>query len=246
MNVSTYVLHYMNAFNLTSSAMQRCVGPLVTSPRRSSSALWTQGMQDMGPLWTCECSEAKITIRRHLSIMYKPDLLLVCVYRWSSGVIMYTLLAGSPPFWHRKQMLMLRMILAGNYDFSSPEWEDRSDTVKDLVRFFSPPLLLLVWLCKMKKINNNLIIEDILSLSTFTDSVLVSPCDIWSHLTLKFNKTLHVVSSDLSDAGGGPKAALHSHGCSQPLVLFTVCGGRSATVQSIQALQGEMIEIFSA
>lgn len=30
-------------------------------------------------------------------------------------------------------MLMLRMILAGKYDFSSPEWEDRSDTVKDLV-----------------------------------------------------------------------------------------------------------------
>ncbi|XP_061924111.1 phosphorylase b kinase gamma catalytic chain, skeletal muscle/heart isoform-like isoform X1 [Entelurus aequoreus] len=52
---------------------------------------------------------------------------------WSAGVIMYTLLAGSPPFWHRKQMLMLRMILAGSYDFSSPEWEDRSDTVKDLI-----------------------------------------------------------------------------------------------------------------
>lgn len=52
---------------------------------------------------------------------------------WSSGVIMYTLLAGSPPFWHRKQMLMLRMILAGNYNFSSPEWEDRSHTVKDLI-----------------------------------------------------------------------------------------------------------------
>uniref|UniRef100_A0A8B9JS68 phosphorylase kinase n=1 Tax=Astyanax mexicanus TaxID=7994 RepID=A0A8B9JS68_ASTMX len=52
---------------------------------------------------------------------------------WSSGVIMYTLLAGSPPFWHRKQMLMLRMILAGKYDFSSPEWDDRSETVKDLI-----------------------------------------------------------------------------------------------------------------
>lgn len=63
---------------------------------------------------------------------------LVYACRWSSGVIMYTLLAGSPPFWHRKQMMMLRMILAGSYDFSSPEWEDRSDTVKDLVRCFSP------------------------------------------------------------------------------------------------------------
>ncbi|PIO24486.1 hypothetical protein AB205_0164070 [Aquarana catesbeiana] len=52
---------------------------------------------------------------------------------WSSGVIMYTLLAGSPPFWHRKQMLMLRMIMNGDYQFNSPEWDDRSDTVKDLI-----------------------------------------------------------------------------------------------------------------
>uniref|UniRef100_A0A8C5LNC3 phosphorylase kinase n=1 Tax=Leptobrachium leishanense TaxID=445787 RepID=A0A8C5LNC3_9ANUR len=52
---------------------------------------------------------------------------------WSAGVIMYTLLAGSPPFWHRKQMLMLRMIMSGDYQFGSPEWDDRSDTVKDLI-----------------------------------------------------------------------------------------------------------------
>ncbi|XP_073790754.1 phosphorylase kinase, gamma 1b (muscle) isoform X6 [Danio rerio] len=52
---------------------------------------------------------------------------------WSTGVILYTLLAGSPPFWHRKQMLMLRLILAGQYQFNSPEWDDRSDTVKDLI-----------------------------------------------------------------------------------------------------------------
>ncbi len=31
-------------------------------------------------------------------------------------------------------MLMLRMILSGSYQFTSPEWDDRSDTVKDLVR----------------------------------------------------------------------------------------------------------------
>ncbi|XP_032902275.1 phosphorylase b kinase gamma catalytic chain, skeletal muscle/heart isoform-like [Amblyraja radiata] len=53
--------------------------------------------------------------------------------RWSCGVIMYMLLSGSPPFWHRKQMLMLRMIMEGNYNFKSPEWQDRSDTVKDLI-----------------------------------------------------------------------------------------------------------------
>ncbi|XP_028670805.1 phosphorylase b kinase gamma catalytic chain, liver/testis isoform [Erpetoichthys calabaricus] len=52
---------------------------------------------------------------------------------WACGVIMFTLLAGSPPFWHRKQMLMLRMIMEGRYQFSSPEWDDRSDTVKDLI-----------------------------------------------------------------------------------------------------------------
>lgn len=52
---------------------------------------------------------------------------------WACGVIFFTLLAGSPPFWHRKQMLMLRMIMEGRYEFGSPEWDDRSDTVKDLI-----------------------------------------------------------------------------------------------------------------
>lgn len=85
------------------------------------------------------------TIFKLMCPIRKPTLHhpLACTCRWSSGVIMYTLLAGSPPFWHRKQMLMLRMILSGSYDFSSPEWEDRSDTVKDLVShevFFSAAL----------------------------------------------------------------------------------------------------------
>lgn len=60
-------------------------------------------------------------------------LMLMCLLSWACGVILFTLLAGSPPFWHRKQMLMLRMIMEGRYQFSSPEWDDRSDTVKDLV-----------------------------------------------------------------------------------------------------------------
>lgn len=52
---------------------------------------------------------------------------------WACGVILFTLLAGSPPFWHRKQLLMLRIIMEGHYQFNSPEWDDRSDTVKDLI-----------------------------------------------------------------------------------------------------------------
>ena len=52
---------------------------------------------------------------------------------WACGVILFTLLAGSPPFWHRRQILMLRMIMEGQYQFTSPEWDDRSNTVKDLI-----------------------------------------------------------------------------------------------------------------
>ncbi|XP_077996347.1 phosphorylase b kinase gamma catalytic chain, skeletal muscle/heart isoform-like [Glandiceps talaboti] len=52
---------------------------------------------------------------------------------WACGVIMYTLLVGSPPFWHRKQMVMLRAIMDGRYHFDSPEWEDISDYTKDII-----------------------------------------------------------------------------------------------------------------
>ncbi|XP_059587482.1 phosphorylase b kinase gamma catalytic chain, liver/testis isoform [Alligator mississippiensis] len=62
----------------------------------------------------------------HLGYGHEVDL-------WACGVIFYTLLAGSPPFWHRKQLLMLRMIMEGRYAFGSPEWDDRSETVKDLI-----------------------------------------------------------------------------------------------------------------
>lgn len=53
---------------------------------------------------------------------------------WACGVVMYTLLAGSPPFWNRKQMKMLRDIMDGNYKFPSPEWDEISETAKDLIR----------------------------------------------------------------------------------------------------------------
>ncbi|RZF32238.1 hypothetical protein LSTR_LSTR011510 [Laodelphax striatellus] len=53
---------------------------------------------------------------------------------WACGVIMYTLLVGCPPFWHRKQMVMLRNIMEGKYSFTSPEWADISEEPKDLIR----------------------------------------------------------------------------------------------------------------
>lgn len=74
-----------------------------------------------------------------------PEVLAVSMYdnvpgyrmevdMWACGVIMYTLLCGAPPFWHRKQMQMLRMIMQANYAFGSPEWDDVSQSAKDLVR----------------------------------------------------------------------------------------------------------------
>ncbi|RWS28472.1 phosphorylase b kinase gamma catalytic chain: skeletal muscle/heart isoform-like isoform X1, partial [Leptotrombidium deliense] len=53
---------------------------------------------------------------------------------WACGVIMYTLLVGFPPFWHRKQMIMLRNIMEGKYEFCSPEWDHITDQPKDLIR----------------------------------------------------------------------------------------------------------------
>lgn len=53
---------------------------------------------------------------------------------WACGVVMYTLLVGFPPFWHRKQMVMLRSIMEGRYEFKSPEWDDITETAKDLIK----------------------------------------------------------------------------------------------------------------
>jgi phosphorylase kinase gamma subunit len=52
---------------------------------------------------------------------------------WACGVVLYTLLSGVPPFWHRKQHLMFRMIMEGQYTMEGSNWDDVSDTAKDLI-----------------------------------------------------------------------------------------------------------------
>merc|ERR1719250_382066 len=43
------------------------------------------------------------------------------------------LLAGFPPFWHRKQLMMVRQIMEAKYSFNSAEWADISKAAKDLI-----------------------------------------------------------------------------------------------------------------
>lgn len=45
---------FNNMYLLFLSLMQTCLGLLVTLLLRSLSALWTQDIQDMVQLWTCE------------------------------------------------------------------------------------------------------------------------------------------------------------------------------------------------
>ena len=42
-------------------------------------------------------------------------------------------LSGCPPFWHRRQAVLIRSIIEGRYQFSGAEWADISDSAKDLV-----------------------------------------------------------------------------------------------------------------
>lgn len=58
----------------------------------------------------------------------------MAVDMWACGVVMYTLLAGFPPFWHRRQYQMLRSIMEGKYAFRSPEWNSITEAPKDLIR----------------------------------------------------------------------------------------------------------------
>ncbi|CAF3844294.1 unnamed protein product [Rotaria magnacalcarata] len=53
---------------------------------------------------------------------------------WACGVIFYTLLSGSPPFWNRRENLMFRMIKDGQYTMTGAAWDDVSETAKDLIR----------------------------------------------------------------------------------------------------------------
>ena len=53
---------------------------------------------------------------------------------WACGVVMYTLLVGTPPFWHHRQLNMIRLIMRGNYSMEGPAWKSVTAETKDLIR----------------------------------------------------------------------------------------------------------------
>jgi serine/threonine protein kinase len=53
---------------------------------------------------------------------------------WSTGVIMYILLCGYPPFYDEVQEKLFRQIVKGKYEFPSPEWDEVSKEAIDLIK----------------------------------------------------------------------------------------------------------------
>ena len=54
---------------------------------------------------------------------------------WATGVIMYILLVGFPPFSSRtnNQEELFDQILSGLFEFNSPDWDDISFSAKELI-----------------------------------------------------------------------------------------------------------------
>jgi len=53
---------------------------------------------------------------------------------WSVGVITYILLCGFPPFYGETDQDIFKKILAGKFDFPSPDWDDISEDAKAFIK----------------------------------------------------------------------------------------------------------------
>jgi len=53
---------------------------------------------------------------------------------WSAGCILYTMLAGHPPFEGEYVSDVIDKIKSGKFDLESKPWDEVSDDAKDLVR----------------------------------------------------------------------------------------------------------------
>ncbi len=53
---------------------------------------------------------------------------------WSCGVLMYTLLSGEMPFYGIDKRAVLQNVVAGKYNFISPNWKKVSSSAKNLIK----------------------------------------------------------------------------------------------------------------
>ena len=53
---------------------------------------------------------------------------------WSTGVILYALLCGRPPFWAKDRAELFSLILAGKFESERGAWRRISHEAKDLVK----------------------------------------------------------------------------------------------------------------
>ena len=52
---------------------------------------------------------------------------------WSCGVLLYTMLCGTPPFIAENNLEVLHKIKIGNYSIAGPQWTKVSNQAKDLL-----------------------------------------------------------------------------------------------------------------
>lgn len=52
---------------------------------------------------------------------------------WSSGVILYILLSGVPPFYGNTDAAILNMVTKGEFSFDIPEFKGVSPSAKDII-----------------------------------------------------------------------------------------------------------------
>eukprot|EP00002_Diphylleia_rotans_P031033 TRINITY_DN6425_c0_g1_i3.p1 TRINITY_DN6425_c0_g1~~TRINITY_DN6425_c0_g1_i3.p1 ORF type:complete len:347 (-),score=91.87 TRINITY_DN6425_c0_g1_i3:285-1325(-) len=52
---------------------------------------------------------------------------------WSVGVILYILLCGFPPFYDDNVQVLFQHIMAGNFTYPEPWWDDITESAKDLI-----------------------------------------------------------------------------------------------------------------
>ena len=88
-------------------------------------------LPDNSDVISCDASGAPLFLAPETIL---EDMIGLPVDMWASGVILFILLAGYPPFWSSSDEKLLLSILQGHYTMPSPYWDNVSREAKDLVQ----------------------------------------------------------------------------------------------------------------